>query len=101
MDAKETHKVLHAGVRLWSVEQQLLHADDALNDAAAVSLGEVAVPAKLAARVARAQVRIQDVIGELREVRRLLRNVALNEARAARARMRGSTSEGLSGQPSE
>ena len=48
-----------------------------------------------------AQVRIQDVIGELREVRRLLRDVALNEARAARARMRRSTSEGRGGHPSE
>jgi hypothetical protein len=37
----------------------------------------------------------------LREVRRLLRNAALSEARAARARMRRSTSEGLGGKPIE
>jgi hypothetical protein len=88
MDAKEAHEVLHAGVRLSSVVAQLLHADDALSEAAEVCLGDVAVSNRLAAGVARAQVRVQDVIGELRELRRLLRNVALNEARAARARRR-------------
>jgi hypothetical protein len=88
MDGREARDVLHAGVRLSSVVAQLLHADDALNEAAEVCLGDVAVPATLAAGVARAQVRVQDVIGELRELRRLLRNVALNEARAARARRR-------------
>jgi len=49
-------------------------------------MSDIAVPGTLAAGVAQAQVRIQDVVGELRELRRLLRNVALSEARAARAR---------------
>jgi hypothetical protein len=91
MDARRAHEVVRAGVRLSSVVTQLLHADDALNAAAEVCLSDIAVPATLAAGVAQAQVRIQDVVGELRELRRLLRNVALSEARAARAqKVRGS-----------
>jgi hypothetical protein len=89
MDAREARDVLHAGVRLSSVVAQLLHADDALNKAAEVCLADVAMPSTLAAGVAQAQVRVQDVIGKLRELQHLLRNVALNEARAARARRRG------------
>jgi hypothetical protein len=101
MDVREADEVLRAGLRLSSIVAQLQHADDNLNQAAAVCLGDVAVPAKLAADVAQAQVRVQETIVELREVRRLLRNVALSEARAARARMRGSNPEGLGGKPSE
>jgi len=86
MDARKAHEVVHAGVRLSSVVTQLLHPDDALNAAAEVCLSDIAAPATLAAGVAQAQVRIQDVVGELRELRRLLRNVTLSEARAARAR---------------
>ncbi len=65
MDAREGDEVLRAGVRLTSVVAQLLHADDNLNNAAAVCLGNVAVPTPVATGVAQAQLRIQELIAEL------------------------------------
>jgi hypothetical protein len=86
MDARKAHELVHSELRLSSVLVQLLHADDALNAAAQVCLSDIAVPATLAAGVAQAKVRIQDVIGELRNLRRLMLDVALSETRAPRAR---------------
>jgi hypothetical protein len=75
--------------RLSARSRIVLHADEALNEAAAVCLSDVAVPCTLAVGVAQAQVRIPEVIGESGELRRALRHLALNEARVARVRIAG------------
>jgi hypothetical protein len=49
-------------------------------------LSDVAVPSKLVAGVAQAQLRIQDVIDESRGVRRMLRRTALRKAKARTVR---------------
>lgn len=56
-----------------------------LNEAAAVCLSAAPVPGELASDVAEAQARIQEVIGELREVARALGKTAMRESRKERA----------------
>ena len=88
MDARENYEVLRAGTRLLNFAARLDIADERLNEAAAVCLSAAPVPGDLMVAVAQERARIQEVIGELREVARALGKTAMREARKERAARR-------------
>jgi len=93
MDTNESHEVmLLAASRLLNFATRLHIADDRLSEAAAC-LSAAPVPGDLAAAVAAAQARVQEVIGELREVGRTLGTTAIREATVERDARRAERAE--------
>jgi hypothetical protein len=88
MDARENYEVLRAGTRLLNFAARLDIADERLNEAAALCLSAAPVPGDLMVAFAQERARIQEVIGELREVARALGKTAMREARKERAARR-------------